>query len=356
MGLYGLKVIHKPRYGLFTDKQNGPHPLKKSSIPAGIGLVLDCGLLLGMPDGGLLTPTPVMADRGDDEKYRQNEDVRQHNQDEDEYYRDLNQLEEERERETVELEDEYNRELNKIEEEYQRDIAEEADPSRAQENSRISAMTSDCNLKRKCVRFRSGTRKRPPKSTDDDRNGQEMALPSKGTSASQSFRSRGPADGEEVEYEKYVNGSDAEFSIADCRDQPGPGRRHWVPRHDVQTAEPQRFGLRLGLRGSECARCDLPYQPGPKGWLGQRGRSHRRPVAFSIACRQTGPITLPAKLPAQQNVFSEKTSAFFKNTKVIRMFDRKHNTLVYLAISKRVIEGSPENAISTVPVMPWGGK
>ena len=96
-------------------------------------VVLDCGLLLGMPDGGLLTPTPVMADRGDDEKYRQNEDVRQHNQDEDEYYRDLNQLEEERERETVELEDEYNRELNKIEKEYQRDIAEEADPSRAQE-------------------------------------------------------------------------------------------------------------------------------------------------------------------------------------------------------------------------------
>ena len=32
------------------------------------------------------------------------------------------------------------------------------------------------------------------------------------------------------------------------------------------------------------------------------------------------------------------------------------NTLVYLAISKRVIEGSPDNAISTVPIMPWGGK
>jgi CreA protein len=80
------------------------------------------------------------------------------------------------------------------------------------------------------------------------------------------------------------------------------------------------------------------------------------PSRFSIACRQTGPITLPARLPAQENVFSEKTSAFFKNTKVIRMFDRKHNTLVYLAISKRVIEGSPDNAISTVPIMPWGGK
>ena len=80
------------------------------------------------------------------------------------------------------------------------------------------------------------------------------------------------------------------------------------------------------------------------------------PSRFSIACRQTGPISLPDKLPGQENVFSEKTSAFFKTTKVIRMFDKKHNTLVYLAVSTKVIEGSPENSISTVPIMPWGGK
>jgi len=80
------------------------------------------------------------------------------------------------------------------------------------------------------------------------------------------------------------------------------------------------------------------------------------PSRFSIACRQTGPISLPDKLPKQDNVFSEKTSIFFKNTKVIRMFDNKHNTLVYLAVSKKLIEGSPQNSISTVPIMPWGGK
>ena len=91
------------------------------------------------------------------------------------------------------------------------------------------------------------------------------------------------------------------------------------------------------------------------GWASVVGLTED-PSRFSIACRQTGPITLPDKLPGQANVFSEKTSAFFKNTKVIRMFDKKHNTLIYLAISKRVIEGSPENAISTVPIMPWGGK
>jgi CreA protein len=80
------------------------------------------------------------------------------------------------------------------------------------------------------------------------------------------------------------------------------------------------------------------------------------PSRFSIACRQTGLISLPEKLPKQENVFSEKTSIFFKNTKVIRMFDKQHNTLIYLAVSKKLVEGSPENSISTVPIMPWGGK
>jgi CreA protein len=58
----------------------------------------------------------------------------------------------------------------------------------------------------------------------------------------------------------------------------------------------------------------------------------------------------------QENVFSGKTSIFFKSTKVIRMFDKKHNTLVYLAVSKKLIEGTPQNSISTVPIMPWAGK
>ncbi len=80
------------------------------------------------------------------------------------------------------------------------------------------------------------------------------------------------------------------------------------------------------------------------------------PSRFSIACRQTGPISLPDKLPDQENVFSEKTSIFFKNTKVVRMLDKKHNTLVYVAISRKIVEGSPQNSISTVPIMPWGGR
>lgn len=78
------------------------------------------------------------------------------------------------------------------------------------------------------------------------------------------------------------------------------------------------------------------------------------PSQFSLACRQTGPINLPAKLSDEETVFSENTSLLFKSTNITRLWDAKHNTLVYLAISRKVIEGAPANSISTVPVMPWG--
>lgn len=80
------------------------------------------------------------------------------------------------------------------------------------------------------------------------------------------------------------------------------------------------------------------------------------PSQFSIACRQVGPITLPAKLPKEEVVFSEDTSALFKETRVVRFWDDKRRTLVYLAISRKVIEGAPANSVSTVPVMPWGAR
>jgi CreA protein len=77
------------------------------------------------------------------------------------------------------------------------------------------------------------------------------------------------------------------------------------------------------------------------------------PSEFSLACRQTGPITLPPKLPKDETVFSEDTSLLFKETRVVRLWDERHRTLVYLGISRKLIEGAPANSISTVPVMPW---
>ena len=88
---------------------------------------------------------------------------------------------------------------------------------------------------------------------------------------------------------------------------------------------------------------------GVKGGLGLA----EDPSRFSLACRQVGPITLPARLPEQQEVFSERTSIIFKATRVVRFYDKRRNTLVYLAYSTKVVEGSPMNSVSSVPVMPW---
>ena len=73
----------------------------------------------------------------------------------------------------------------------------------------------------------------------------------------------------------------------------------------------------------------------------------------SIACRQVGPITISGKLEDGENVFEESRSLVFKHLQVVRFHDKPNNTLVYLAYSDRLIEGSPKNSISTVPIMPW---
>jgi CreA protein len=75
---------------------------------------------------------------------------------------------------------------------------------------------------------------------------------------------------------------------------------------------------------------------------------------FALACRQVGPITVALeKLPTKAEVFHVKTSLILKETQVVRLVDLTHRTLVYLAYSTRVVEGSPFNSLSTVPVMRW---
>ncbi|CAN5763069.1 CreA family protein [soil metagenome] len=70
----------------------------------------------------------------------------------------------------------------------------------------------------------------------------------------------------------------------------------------------------------------------------------------SIACRQVAPITFGQSLPQQEEVFSERLSILFKRLRVVRMVDSKRNALVYLTYSDRVIEGSPQNSLTAVPV------
>jgi CreA protein len=73
----------------------------------------------------------------------------------------------------------------------------------------------------------------------------------------------------------------------------------------------------------------------------------------SIACRQIGPIKIKGEIKDGERVFDERRSLLFKTLQVVRFFDRERNVLVYVAYSDRVIEGSPKNSISSVPVMAW---
>ena len=70
----------------------------------------------------------------------------------------------------------------------------------------------------------------------------------------------------------------------------------------------------------------------------------------SIACRQVGPISFSQPLPQQEEVFNERLSILFKKLRIVRIVDKKRNTLVYLTYSDRLIEGSPKNSITAVPV------
>ncbi|MBB4818591.1 CreA protein [Pseudomonas alcaligenes] len=73
----------------------------------------------------------------------------------------------------------------------------------------------------------------------------------------------------------------------------------------------------------------------------------------SIACRQVGAIHFKGELKDGEEVFKERTSLVFKTMQVVRFFDQKRNTLVYLVYSDRVIEGSPQNAVTAIPILPW---
>lgn len=73
----------------------------------------------------------------------------------------------------------------------------------------------------------------------------------------------------------------------------------------------------------------------------------------SIACRQVGPIAFNDSIEAGESVFSERRSILFKRLQVVRFCDEQRNTLVYLVYSDKLVDGSPKNAISTVPIRPW---
>jgi CreA protein len=94
----------------------------------------------------------------------------------------------------------------------------------------------------------------------------------------------------------------------------------------------------------------VPERGGVAGWL----RVAEEVSDISLACRQVGPIRFKRKFAQEEDVFRQRRSLFFKKMQIVRGCDTKRNVLVYMVYSDKLIEGSPKNSTSTVPVMPWG--
>ncbi|MEA1063526.1 protein CreA [Apirhabdus apintestini] len=77
----------------------------------------------------------------------------------------------------------------------------------------------------------------------------------------------------------------------------------------------------------------------------------------AISCQQVGPIVLDEKIKKGERqgdvVFKKRTSLVFKKLQVVRFYDVKRNSLVYMSYSDKVVDGSPKNALSAVPIRPW---
>jgi CreA protein len=94
----------------------------------------------------------------------------------------------------------------------------------------------------------------------------------------------------------------------------------------------------------------VPERGGVKGWLGVA----EEVSDISLACRQTGPIRFKGKFAQGEDMFRKRRSLFFKKMQIVRGCDTKRNVLVYMVYTDRIIEGSPKNSTSSVPIMPWG--
>jgi CreA protein len=94
----------------------------------------------------------------------------------------------------------------------------------------------------------------------------------------------------------------------------------------------------------------VPEKGGFKGWLGLA----EEVSDISLACRQIGPIRFKDKMGQGDDMFRQRRSLFFKKMQIVRGCDAKRNVLVYMVYSDKLIEGSPKNSTSSVPIMPWG--
>jgi CreA protein len=94
----------------------------------------------------------------------------------------------------------------------------------------------------------------------------------------------------------------------------------------------------------------VPERGGVKGWLGIA----EEVSDISLSCRQVGPIQFKNKFAQGEEMYRRRRSIVFKKMQIVRGCDTKRNVLVYVVYSDKLIEGSPKNSTSSVPIMPWG--
>nr|WP_245337407.1 MULTISPECIES: CreA family protein [Shinella] len=84
----------------------------------------------------------------------------------------------------------------------------------------------------------------------------------------------------------------------------------------------------------------------------KKGNWFEDPSNNAISCQQTGPITIgDIDLDrGGEEVFKSGLSLIWKSLIVTRIYDRKNDTLIYLAHSRELTEGSAKMSISTVPL------
>lgn len=118
-----------------------------------------------------------------------------------------------------------------------------------------------------------------------------------------------------------------------------------TPDHKLAT-----YGIDDPLIDGVACHFTVPEKGGVEGLLGVA----EEVSDVSLACRQVGPIAFKEKFEQGEEMFRQRRSLFFKRMRIVRGCDVERNVLVYLVYSDKLIEGSPKNSTSTVPIMPWG--
>ena len=70
----------------------------------------------------------------------------------------------------------------------------------------------------------------------------------------------------------------------------------------------------------------------------------------SIACRQVGPISATVPKPKSEEIFTESRSILFKKMRIVRMVDPARQVLLYLTYTDKLVDGSPKNSLTAVPL------